>query len=694
MVVMLDVDLTSKDVEKLNRVTDLMEREWAPCRYNCPAHADVRSYIEAAAQGRLRDAADIIRENLYFAAVCGRVCHHPCEANCRRQDVDDPVAIREVKRFVVETQGAAGATVHKAVDQDKARVAVIGAGPAGLSAATDLARAGYRPTVFEKFPIAGGIPATAIPRYRLPLDVINIDVDWVVAHGVEIVTGVEIGKDKTIEGLLAEGFEAVLISTGLADSRRLPMPGVGNPRVLYALEFLGALNFGETPDAGKSVLVIGGGNVACDCARSAVRLGAQVRMMCLENEEEMPAWDWERRESEEEGVEITFRRGPVEVLCEGEKITGVRTRAVTRVFDDAGRFDPQYDDSDLATIACDTVIIAIGQAPNTGFLEASGLETDDRGRMVFDPDTRQTSDPRVFACGEIVTPPGSVVEAGQSGRRAAAAIDQFLTGQAISLDESLPPAIDKIAPATAEKVLKVERHPIPTDAPEQRKGSNAELEHTYAEPDALAEARRCMNCGSGAEVLADKCAACLTCLKVCPFDIPVVTDVARISSELCQACGICMAECPANAIIARGREMAELVDRTRAAVAAMPDGEPKTIAYVAGYHAAAADWLGESEAVDGVAEIFIPSTARLSSAELLHAFEEGADAVLVVCCPDGTERYPYTAERTRRRVGQAREMLAEIGLSGDALQLLESADKPRPAIRAALTEAAGKVTAS
>ena len=195
-------------------------------------------------------------------------------------------------------------------------------------------------------------------------------------------------------------------------------------------------------------------------------------------------------------------------------------------------------------------------------------------------------------------------------------------------------------------------------------------------------------------MLADKCAACLTCLRVCPFDIPVVTDIARIESRLCQACGICIAECPANAIIARGREPGELIDRTRAALARLPAGRPRVVAYLAGYHATGADWRGEGEPVDGVAEIVLPSTARLSAAELLHAFEAGADAVIVVCCPDGTERYPYTAERTRRRVDQARRMLVEAGLNGDALQLLAAADEPRSALRTALAEAAAKADAT
>lgn len=693
---MQKADLTSRDIAELGRVTELMEREWSPCRYHCPVHADVRGYIEAAAQGRFGEAIDIIRENLPFAAVCGRVCHHPCETNCRRKDVDDPVAIRHVKRFVAELQGAEGCTVHKPPAQDKARVAIVGAGPAGLSAALHLAKLGYRPTVLEKFPIAGGIPATAIPRYRLPLEVVQIDVDWIRAHGVELITGVEVGKDRSIQDLLGEGYEAVLVAAGLAASRTLPLPGSDHPRVHLALDFLTALNFGDRPDAGDDVLVIGGGNVACDAARSCVRLkpAARVRMMCLENEEEMPAWEWERREAEEEGVGIIFRRGPVKVILEGDRIVGLTTRGVTRVFDSEGRFDPQYDDTDLSDLQCDTVVIAIGQMANMGFARGSGLKAGPGGRLEYDPATHQGSLPNVFFCGEIVTPPGSVVEACAHGQRAAKAIHMYLSGKTIQIDDSLPPYIDTIQPETAEKVLKVCRQAIPTDPPQRRRKLFTEFERGYDEPAVLAEARRCMNCGSGAEVLTDKCAACLTCLRVCPFDIPVVTDVARIQSTLCQACGMCIAECPANAIIARGRDVGELVQHTAAALAKMNGREPKVIAYVCGHHAGAADWGGRVEGVEGVAEIYLPSTARLSSAELLHAFENGADAVIVVACPDAADRYPQTADRTRRRVNQARRLLQEAGLDGQALQLLEVADQGRQAIRAALAEAAGKTSAS
>ncbi len=686
---MRDGDLTSRDVAALPSTCELMEREWSPCRHACPVHADVRGYIEAIAQGRWRDATDLIRDNLPFAVVCGRICHHPCEANCRRRDVDDPLAIRELKRFVVELQGAEGATVHKAASQDKARVAVVGAGPAGMSAALDLAKMGYRPTVFEKFPVAGGIPATTVPKYRLPREALQIDIDWICAHGVELATGLEIGKDKTIDDLRAEGFEAVVVATGLAKSRLLPMPGADHPRVHPALKFLTDVSFDHPVDLGQNVLVVGGGNVAVDAARSAVRLGTgRVRMMCLETLAEMPAYEWEQQEAQEEGIEFIHRRGPIEILVRQGQIVGVKARAVTRVFDENERFDPQYDDSDVIELACDTVIMAIGQAADMGFVEGSSLRQDDRGRLVYDAATQQASLPGVFACGEIVTPPGSAVEACASGQRAAVAVDLFLRGHQIRIDDSLPPEIDSIAEDTAEKVINVSREPVEAVPPQTRVKTFGPIDKTLAREAALRESRRCMNCGAGAEVLVDKCAACLTCLRVCPFDIPKVTDVARIDSSLCQACGMCIAECPAGAIIARGWDARGLPARTSAALAsAASDGHAKIVAFICGHHASAADWRGESEVVAGVAEVYLPSVARLSVSDLLAAFEKGADRVLVLACHEGADRYPQATRRISRRVDQARQLLAEVGLDPDCLRMLELPDEDGEAVHPALVAA-------
>ena len=688
---MQTTDLTSSDLRSMADPRELMNRQWAPCRYNCPVHADVRAYIELVARGQFQAAIDMIRERLPLASVCGRVCHHPCEANCRRQLVDEAVAIREVKRFVSEHQGAAGATVRKA-RQSRARVAIVGAGPAGLAAALDLAQRGYRPTIFEKFPVAGGIPATAIPKYRLPREVLQQDIDWIVAHGVEIVTGVELGKDKTIADLKAAGFAAVIVATGLAKSRALSLPGADHRQVYGVLDFLTAASFDAPKEVGQSVVVIGGGNVAMDAARTAARLGARaVVAMCLENEEEMPAWSWEQEEAVEEGVSFLHRRGPVEIVTAGGKIVGLKTRKVTRVFDAEHRFSPEYDDRDVLTVACDTVILAIGQMADLGFTAGSGLATDARGRLVYNPATHQTSEADVFACGEIVTAPGSVVEACANGQRAARAVMMHLEGRAIVIDDAVPPAIGEIADETAEKVTKVARNPVARRPGEQRRTDFSAVDETMAMEVAAREARRCMGCGGGAEVLVDKCAACLTCLRVCPFDIPVVTDVARIDSALCQACGMCIADCPAKAIVSRSWDAKAEIALAAERVAAL-GGATKIVAYISGYHAPATAWASSSETtIAGVAEIYLPSVSRLGAAEMMHALENGADGLIVVACYLGGDRYPGAGERIARRVEHVREMLGEIGLSPERVQLVTTAAEGREAMRESIIAAAAKI---
>jgi NADPH-dependent glutamate synthase beta subunit-like oxidoreductase/coenzyme F420-reducing hydrogenase delta subunit/Fe-S-cluster-containing hydrogenase component 2 len=681
---MRDHDFTSNEIAALGSPLELMDTEWAPCRFNCPVHADVRTYIELAARGYFRESADVVREQLPFAAVCGRICHHPCESNCRRQDVDESVAIREVKRFVIEKTGM-DVRVDKPAVADKPYVAIIGAGPAGLSAALELARWGYKPVVFEKFDVPGGIPRTAIPSYRMPDEIVAIDTDWILAHGIQLITGCDVGREKPIEELRGQ-FDAILVATGMSKSRLLPIPGVDSAQVYGVLDFLTKVRFDEEIAIGKKVVVIGGGNVAMDAARTALRLGADVEVMMLENEEEMPAWSWEYEEAHEEGAKFNFRRGPVEVLTEGDAIVGVKTRGVTAVFDGEGKFSPAYDDADISTIDCDTVIMAIGQMTDMNVVAGSRVAVTERGQFEYAEATCQIAD-GVFACGEIVTKPGSVVEACASGQRAAKAIDMFLRGDEIVLDDTTPEAIDTICDCTAEKVLDVERNPVAMEDPTARVGNFEPIDHNFADTIAAAEARRCMTCGGGAEVMIDKCAACLTCLRVCPFDIPKVTDVARIESSLCQACGMCIAACPANAIVPRSWSPEQEAKFITEKVAA-ESGERKVVAFVSGYQAAPEAWRGELDRLGGVIEIYVPSVSRLSAEMMLTALRAGATGVVVVATSEDTaDRYPTASTRAQKEVGLVREMLKEIGIDPAKVQWVAEADHGRDAVVAGLTAA-------
>ncbi len=672
-------------------MTDPQEQQkradmWPPCRNGCPAHADVRSYVHHISQARYQEATDVIRRSLPFASVCGRICHHPCEANCRRRDVDESVAIRELKRFTLEKTPRP--TVNKPPSQNRGRIAIIGSGPSGMSAALDLALRGYQPVVYEKGDVAGGIPAQVIPPYRLPREAVQADVEWILAHGIELRTGVEIGKDKTITQLLDdEGFEAVILAVGLSSSRILPLPGTDHPRVYGVLDFLSAVSNRRKIDVGRDLLVIGGGNVACDAARTAVRYGCErVRMICLESEEEMPAWEWEIEECRDEGVEIINRRGPESVQIAGDgTLQGLRHKKVTRVFDEEGRFSPEFDEGDLNTTSCDTIVFAIGQALDDGFRQGSGLEFNQFNRLSFSPDTQMTSLDRVFACGEAITPPGSVVEACASGRRAAEAVDQHLRGGEIDLAEydDQPQVIERLDQVAGKAVTRIERHNQPVLPPAERKNSLEPFELGFTAETALPEAQRCLECGNGAEVIPGRCVKCLTCVRVCPFDAPYMDDIAHIDPRRCQACGICVTECPARAITLGNRE----IDRVEQEVTVgLEKKGARTVIYICGQGASEGQWQGrESAGGDDLVEIYLSSLARLDVTDLLDTLEKGADRIVVaVCSGEKDERHPATRDRMGRRVERLNREMAEIGVGEEKVRFLVIKDGSISALREAL----------
>src|SRR5512143_4165373 len=525
-------------------------RPYSPCRAACPAHTDVQAYVGLIAQGKYTEAFEVITSVNPIASVCSMICHHPCEQSCRRCGIDEPLAVRHLKRFAIEQSKDYRRAKRKLIAKTKGKsVGIIGSGPSGLTAARDLANLGYNVTIYERHPVLGGMLATAIPPYRLPREVLQEDIDDVVSKGVEVKTGFEVGKDAKLDDL-AKKHDAVLVAIGLSLSRSLNIPGVDGPGDLLAIPYLEDVAFGRKPELGKSVLVIGGGNVAMDVARSARRLGVEkVEMVCLENEQEIPAWKWEVDEAMEEAVKINYRWGPKAVVRENGRVVGLEVTKVLSVFDANKRFAPTFDNNVTTVLKADTIIITIGQMSKNDLFNDSSVKMD-KGRVTWNQATQMSTGKNIFVAGEVVTGPGSAIAAVANGRRAALAMHLFLQGETIEgkLPVQEKEKIGQMPSEVVAKVATVPRMKIKHMAPEVRVKTMAHFEEGYTEKEALEEAGRCRGCGGGAVVDQKKCMACLTCLRVCPYGAPVVEAYSTIRPEYCQACGLCAPECPAQAI--------------------------------------------------------------------------------------------------------------------------------------------------
>ncbi len=478
----------------------------SPCALACPAGTRVQGYVALTTAGKFQAAIDLIRKVLPFPSVCGRVCHHPCEQECNRGDVDKPVAIREIKRFLADRAVASGEPMPTPPPgEPKGTVAVVGSGPAGLTAADDLAGLGYKVTVFEAAAEAGGMMLGAIPRFRLPAEPIRADIRRILARGVEVRTGVRVGTDVTLQGLHDQGFGAAILAVGAGKSRGLPIPGKDLGGVLLGLDFLLDVNRGQDVRVGKRVVVVGGGNVAIDVAQTALRQGAEdVAMVCLESSEEMPAHSWAREEATEEEIRIVHRWGPMEIEGRDGRAAGIKFKRCTRVFDERRAFRPEFDERETMRLDADTVILAIGQAVDDG--AAKGLDGVARnGKFLADPLTLQTGVPWVFAAGDAVRGPASVIEAVQQGHEAAESVDRFLRGA--DLRAGRPAAKPEAAPLPAGDHAAAERIPTARLKPGERRRSFAEIESVFTEEQAVAEARRCLGCAG--------CSECFSCVEAC-----------------------------------------------------------------------------------------------------------------------------------------------------------------------------------
>ena len=455
-----------------------------PCRSHCPAEIDIPRYARFIGEGEPEKALKVIYEKVPLPAVLGRVCFHPCETACRRGSLDQSVAICALKRFAADV-GAHGYPQAAVEKKNGRKVAVIGSGPAGLTAAYYLARKGHGVAVIEKLPVTGGMLAVGIPEYRLPRDILAAEIKVIEDMGIQIKTGVTFGKDATVESLKKDGFHAIFVATGLHLSLSLNVEGEDLPGVLKGVEFLRAVSLGTEVEVGKRVIVIGGGNVAMDVARSSLRVGAQdVSLVCLEQREEMPAWKDEIEEALEEGVKIINGFGPQRFLEDHDKISGVEWMRCTAVFDAKGAFNPQYDKSDLRKMEADTVIVAIGQRAEVP--EEVRIPADARARMELD---RARG---IFLGGDLLTGPKTVIDAIASGRDGAALIDRYLGGDG-NMDQLF--AIKGVAPLwTGAGSAEGTRALMPALPAKERVSNFEEVCLGLEKEAAIAEASRCLRC--------------------------------------------------------------------------------------------------------------------------------------------------------------------------------------------------------
>ncbi len=604
------------------------------CQRACPVHTDARGYVRAIAEGRFDDAYLIARGPNPFASICGRICGAPCEAACRRGQVprvdddgrfvanDRPIAIRALKMFACSEAGpearpatevlealrhhvpkvAADADEMAAllrasldgsvVKADGQRVAVIGAGPAGLSAAHDLALLGLKPVVFESEPVPAGMLAVGVPAYRLPRQVIANEVAVIKALGVEIRCGVTVGRDVSFADLRRD-YAAIVIAVGAKSSRGLGLTGEAGRGVYGGVDLLRAVALGESLEVGREVVVVGGGNVAYDVARTVVRQIAydaartaarlagtsRVKLVSLEGLEEMPADTIEIVEGDEEGVERLNGWGPVEITRDAQgSVTGVVFRRCLRVYDEQRRFSPRFDDGDRQTVLCDTVLLAVGQSPVTAFLEEGGddVQMARPGWPKVDSATLSTTAPGIFVAGDLAHGTRLLIDAVASGKSAARAVYTHVTGRqlhasAVTLHLPLP------GYGRERGYESIRRQAVPAREPGERLSHpDVPVEIGYSRESAMREASRCLDCGVTPVFDGTRCVLCGGCVDVCPTEclklVPVSAIVvtepleAAINSTLgngadltmhtailkdedrCIRCALCAMRCPVAAI--------------------------------------------------------------------------------------------------------------------------------------------------
>jgi formate dehydrogenase (NADP+) beta subunit len=644
-----------------------------PCQVACPLHMEIGEYVDLVAQGKVLEALHVIRDGNPFPSICAYVCTHPCEDACRRSQVDKSIAIRALKRFAVEFGGDRMIHIEAETTQSE-KVAVVGSGPAGLACAYYLRQLGYPVTIFEAYSELGGMLRVGIPRYRLPRDVVDTEVQRLIHMGVEIMANTRV---ISLDLLFDIGYKAIFITVGAHQSLRMGIEGEDSPGVIDGATFLREVNLGLRPSLGERVAIVGGGNVAMDAARAAVRLGVKkVSLLYRRSRAEMPASPEEIEQALEEGVEAMFLVAPTRVQRQNGRLSVTCAKMELGEPDVSGRRRPVPIEGSELNMDIDTLITAIGQAPQLS--EDFRLRLGRGSTIQVDPLTLTTNRTGVFAGGDAVTGPATVTQALASGKQAAFRIDDYLRHRYPLVNKEAEKTLSgELLPRTIEMIKKIERLDPPFLPPEARLKEFKPAELIYDWEAAVDEARRCLRCGMGAEILSqEKCATCLTCLRVCPYHVPYLgnTGTVQIPAEQCQACGICVAECPARVIVLRKpydrRHIDEELEHALKSAAESKSG-PLIIGFCCQYGlfgtgALASRWR-ESKA--GIWIVPVLCVAKLEEGHVLRAFEMGAEGVFIAGCGEQCSR-ENTAFWVFQRVAKIRKVLAQIGLEPERLQAL------------------------
>lgn len=501
----------------------------APCIVACPSHVAVQGYIEKAAEGKFIEALELIKKDNPFPAVCGKICPHPCEAACTRNTLDQSLAIDAIKMFIAEKENDADQRFIPAIKNDyKEKVAIIGAGPAGLTAAYYLRVEGFQVTVFEKDEKPGGMLEYGIPAFRLEKEVIASEIEVFRAMGIEFKCGVEVGKDITIQQLREEGYNAFYLAIGAQGGAALGLEGEELPNVMNGVDYLALANAGKETNTKGDVIVVGGGNVAIDVARTAVRKGAKsVKLYCLETKEEMPAAADEQIEAKDEGCTIHNSWGPMTINSNGTEATGITFKKCTSVIDENGKFNPSYDESVTETVEAQTIILAIGQRIEWGnLLDGTKVETGKGDAVLVTPLSFQTAEEDIFAGGDVVTGPRFAIDAIAAGKEGALSITRYLTGRHLTNGrnyEYKSIKLDRVQINLNRIDLTPRQYAPEVDHAKAIQTWN-DLREGLTEEQIAAESGRCLHCGRSV-VDKDKCLGCGVCIHRCDFD---AIDLIRV----------------------------------------------------------------------------------------------------------------------------------------------------------------------